>query len=118
MATTDPASVTAEYFAAWKAKDLDRYRAVLADGCTFDGPMGHETNADDCTRSFANLAGITTDLVVRKVFVDGGDVCTWFDLQTAPAELAPVVNWSHVEDGRITSILVTFDPRPLTNPGG
>ena len=24
-----------------------------------------------------------------------------------------VVNWSHIEDGQITRIRVTFDPRPL-----
>ena len=47
-------------------------------------------------------------------WVDGPDVITWFRLKTtvADAEL-PVVNWSHVEDGRITAIKVTFDPRPL-----
>jgi hypothetical protein len=26
----------------------------------------------------------------------------------------PTVNWRHIEDGKITSIRVTFDPRPLT----
>jgi hypothetical protein len=45
--------------------------------------------------------------------VDGPDVLTWFELRTATAGPLPVVNWSHVEDGRITRILVTFDPRPL-----
>lgn len=116
MAASDPATVAATYFEAWKAKDLVKYRAILADDCTFDGPLGHETSADDCTRAFGNLANITTDVVVNRVFVDGDDVCTWFDLLTSPASLSPVVNWSHVEDGRITRILVTFDPRPLTNP--
>jgi hypothetical protein len=26
-----------------------------------------------------------------------------------------VANWSHVSDGKISSIQVTFDPRPLTS---
>ncbi len=38
---------------------------------------------------------------------------TWFVLRTGAAGPLPVVNWSHVEDGQITRILVTFDPRPL-----
>jgi hypothetical protein len=49
-----------------------------------------------------------------KQFVDGEDVLTWFDLHTTIAPPAPVANWSHVEDGRITRIRVTFDSRPLT----
>ena len=34
-------------------------------------------------------------------------------LSTADAGPLPTVNWSHVEDRRITAIRVTFDPRPL-----
>jgi hypothetical protein len=49
-----------------------------------------------------------------KQFVDGEDVLTWFDLRTTIAPPAPVANWSHVEDGRITRIRVTFDSPPLT----
>ncbi len=46
------------------------------------------------------------------------DVLTWFDLHTSVAPPAPTANWSHVEDGRITTIQVTFDARPLAPPGG
>jgi hypothetical protein len=43
-------------------------------------------------------------------------VDSWFALHTSVAGvIEPVVNWSHVEDGRITRIRVTFDPRPLTD---
>jgi hypothetical protein len=28
-------------------------------------------------------------------------------------EPLPTANWSHVEDGKITSIHATFDPRPM-----
>ena len=34
-------------------------------------------------------------------------------LRTATAGPMAIVNWSHVEDGRITRIRVTFDPRPM-----
>lgn len=29
---------------------------------------------------------------------------------------APTANWSHIEDGTITAIRVTFDARPLAPP--
>lgn len=34
------------------------------------------------------------------------------------ATLSPVANLMHVEDGKITTVRSTFDPRPLTNPNG
>lgn len=50
-------------------------------------------------------------------FVDGPDVLTWFELHTTAAILSPVANFMHVEDGKITTVRTTFDPRPLTHPG-
>ncbi len=58
-----------------------------------------------------------TDLVIEKRFVDGPDVLTWFALHTSVAPPAPVANWAHVEDGKITSIRVTFDPRAILQAG-
>jgi hypothetical protein len=43
-------------------------------------------------------------------------VLTWFDLHTkVTKDPLPVANWSHVRDGKISLIQVTFDPRPLTS---
>ncbi len=61
------------------------------------------------------MSGTTTG-ARTKVWVDGGDVLTWFDVHTTEGVLSPVANFSHVEDGRITRIRVTFDPRPLADP--
>jgi hypothetical protein len=40
-------------------------------------------------------------------------VLTWYDLHTRVASPAPTANWSHVEDGKIARIRVTFDPREI-----
>ena len=40
---------------------------------------------------------------------------TWFDLATSVAETVPVANWMHVEDSKITRILVAFDARGITS---
>ena len=53
------------------------------------------------------------DVVAREVFHDEPDVLTWFDLHTALAEPCPTAHWSHLDGGKITSIRVVFDPRPL-----
>jgi hypothetical protein len=116
MTTSDPldaAALAATYFDAWRSKDFATLRSILADDVTFVGPLGTADGADECVQGMQQLAGIMTDVVVQKRFVAGDDVLTWFELVTSVAPPCPVANWSHTEAGRIRSIQVTFDPRPL-----
>jgi len=108
--------IAERYFAAWRANDLDAYRALLADDADFAGPMGVAHGADECVEGMRGLAGMTTDVVVHQMQGDDTDVITWFDLHTAAAPACPVANWTHVENGKITRIRVAFDPRPLLPP--
>lgn len=115
--TPSAADVAAEYFRAWQAKDATALRSILADEVTFDGPLAKLKGVADVAAGLARLAGITSDIVIRKRFVDDQDALTWFDLHTTIAPPAPVANWSHVENGKITSIAVTFDPREILAAG-
>ena len=101
------------YFSAWRAKDTERLRSVLADDIDFRGPMGEVSGGDACAEALGGLGRITTDVVIQRVFVDGDDVLTWFDLHTTIADPTPVANWSHVENGKVKRVRVTFDPRGL-----
>src|SRR5262245_35042026 len=58
------------------------------------------------------MFAMTRQVDVIHRWLDGPDVLTRFELRTATAGPMAIVNWSHVEDGRITRIRVTFDPRP------
>ena len=69
---------------------------------------------EHCVKGLEGMAQILDDIVVQHVFVDGPDVLTWFDLHTMVAPPAPTANWQHIENGKITRIRVTFDPRALT----
>lgn len=113
---TTPADIATAYFAAWKGKDFDAYRSLLAADVDFVGALGEAHGADECVAGLRKLAEITTDIVIHKLLADGTDVLTWFDLHTTAAPPCPVANWTHVEDGEITRIRVTFDPRPLLPP--
>ena len=110
---TDAATAAATYFDAWRARDFTRLRSVLADDVDFAGPLGQVKGGDGCLRGLRGMAQIMTGLEVRKVFRDGPDVLTWFDLATRVAETVPVANWMHVEDGKITRIRVAFDARGI-----
>jgi len=108
---TSATDAAATYFEAWNARDFARLRLVLADDVDFAGPLGTAKGGEDCQRGIEGMSQIMTGIEVRKVFHDGSDVLTWFDLATSVAETVPVANWMQVHDGKITRIRVTFDAR-------
>ena len=95
---TDASAAAETYFDAWQAQDFTRLRSVLADDVNFAGPLARVHGGDDCLRGLQGMAKIMAGLEVRKVFHDGPDVLTWFDLATSVAGTVPVANWMHVQD--------------------
>jgi SnoaL-like domain len=113
MSPESPAAVAAAYFDAWQARDPERVRPLLAEDVSFVGALGATQGAEETLAGLGSMFAITKQVEVIKRWVDGPDVLTWFELHTADAGPIPIVNWSHVEQGRIDRIRVTFDPRPL-----
>jgi len=100
-------------FDAWRAKDVQRFRSSLAEDVDFAGPLAQLRGLEDVSSGSEGLWKITSAVDVQRMHVDGADVITWFDLHTTVADPMPVANWTHVENGKITRIRVTFDPRGL-----
>jgi hypothetical protein len=105
--------VATAYFDAWKSNDVELVRPLLHEDVNFVGALGSTQGAEDTLAGLGRMFAMTKSVDVVHRWVDGPDVLTWFELQTASAGLLAIVNWSHVEAGRITRIRVTFDPRPL-----
>jgi hypothetical protein len=116
--TNNPAAIARAYFDAWKSQDFATFRSLLADNVEFIGPLAHLHNADDCVTGIKGMSQMIADIVVHKIVADDSDAITWFDLHTKDGLTLPTANWSHVENGKITRIRVTFDPRPLTQQPG
>jgi hypothetical protein len=108
-----PESVAAAYFDAWKRNDIEQVRPLLHEDVNFVGALGSTHGAEDTLAGLGRMFAITETVEVVRRWVDGSDVLTWFELRTASAGPLAVVNWSHVEAGRVRWIRVTFDPRPL-----
>jgi limonene-1,2-epoxide hydrolase len=108
-----PASVAAAYFDAWKSNDIERVRPLLHQDVAFDGALGSTRGVEQTIAGLGRMFAMTERVEVVHRWVDGPDVLTWFELHTATVGPLAIVNWSHVEAGRITRIRVTFDPRPL-----
>jgi hypothetical protein len=64
------------YLAAQAARDFDAMRDLLADtGFCYASPIAAFEQAEAFVEYAALSSGIILDRVVRKVFVDGDDVC-------------------------------------------
>lgn len=108
-----PAEISKKYFAAWEAGDYDALRELLADDVDFVGALGQVTGAEGCLEGLKGLGSVVTRIDVHARVADETDVITWFDLHTSVAPPAATANWTHVENGKIKRIRVTFDPREL-----
>jgi ketosteroid isomerase-like protein len=111
--TDDNANVMRTYYESWRTGDLDSIKPLLADDVTFNGPLGTADSAEQALAGLEGMAKATTDIVIHKIWVDGADVLTWFDLHTEGAPAVAVANWAHITRGKIRRMQVTFDPRPM-----
>ncbi|WP_199896659.1 MULTISPECIES: nuclear transport factor 2 family protein [Streptomyces] len=109
----EPQKIAAAYIAAWRGKEFDTLRALLAEEFEYVGPLARLDSPEACRESLERMSPVTTDLAVEQVFVSGADVVTWFTLHTTIAPPTPVANWIHVEDGKINRIRAVYDPRAL-----
>ena len=109
----DAANVVTSYFDAWKADDFETMRSLVAEDVRFEGPLATLVGAEDYIKGIQRLSQVISEIVIRKTFVDGQDVLTWYDMHTTVASPVPVANWLHVEEGKITALRVAFDAREL-----
>jgi hypothetical protein len=63
-------TVATIYFRAWKERDFDTLRSILADEVTFRGPLGQADDAGACIHGLERMARILTDIVIHHTFVD------------------------------------------------
>ncbi len=108
-----PEQVADAYFDAWRANEVEHVRPLLSDDIDFVGALGAAQGIEQALAGLRGMFAMTRVVEVVRRWVDGEDVITWFELTTADAGPIAIVNWSHVRDGRIERIRVTFDPRPL-----
>ncbi|MFE1793910.1 nuclear transport factor 2 family protein [Streptomyces sp. NPDC059525] len=101
------------YFTAWEAGDFDTMRGLLADDVDFAGALGTAQGTEEALAGLKGLGRVLERIDVKVRVAEGDEVITWFELCTSIAPPAPTANWMHVEDGRISRIRVTFDPRGL-----
>ena len=105
-------SCAVAYFTALGNKDRAAIRKLLVDDGDFIGPLSSFTDAD----TFMKAADIFTQLVkkvdVKKVLVDGADVCVFWDYTTIVTSIPviPVAAWIKIEREKIRYFHLHFNP--------
>jgi len=113
--STQPKEVVISYIRALDHQRYEEAFVFLHESVRIRGPAGETFGKPlDFVEMLRKYRGRYD---VKKVFVDGDDVCVLYDLATA----GPTVfmsSWYRVEDGKITSIQTVFDPRQFGPPPG
>ena len=108
----DPLAIVEAFLVAQDRFDFERARGLLADrGFSFRSPVMCFDSADHLIQYTAHSSGIVQSVEVRKVFVDGPDVCHFltYRIQISEKLAVDVAQWAHVEDGRIQRLEAVFD---------
>ena len=119
----DPKSIVERFLAAQAARDSELSRTFLADrGFTYQSPIASFQSADDFIQYVSFSDGIIQERQIRKVFVDGHDICHFltYRIQLSEKQSIDAAQWAQVQDGRIARIEVLFDAsayRELFNGG-
>ncbi len=115
MTLMDTRDVATAYFDAWQTRDPDRFRALLADDVTWQGPTWRAGNADECVAAFQRASSVVTRVDIQHLWADGADAVTWFQMHKETDPPTPVANWTHVENGVVTRVRTTLDLLPPTS---
>jgi predicted SnoaL-like aldol condensation-catalyzing enzyme len=109
-----PQDVVTKYEKALGSGDWAAARSYLKDDLKFRGPIAQHDKAEAYLEDLKRLHSIIKSIEVKKVFVDGNDVCLLYDMVTnTPAGTAFICEWHHVVNDKIGSIRVVFDATPF-----
>ena len=114
MTSESAGEIVQSYQMALGKGDFASARALMRDDMTFQGPFDTFHTADAYLVPLKQLATIIERIDLKKVFVDGDDVCVLYDMVTnTPAGTAFIAEWYQVRGGKIASLRAVFDGRPF-----
>ena len=82
MTNTSAGEIIESYQTALGKGDFATARKLMQDNMTFQGPLDTFNTADEYLESLKKLASIVQRIDLKKVFVDGDDVCVLYDMVT------------------------------------
>lgn len=109
----DPKSISLAYLDAVGSKEFDQLDDLLASDLEFKGPVTAISGAQGFIAAAKRIGTVLLRNDVKKVFVDGDEVCVIYDFVTdTRVGVVPTVEWLRITDGRIRSIWLLYDRQP------
>ena len=105
----NPRGLVLSYVEALNDENFKLARRYVSDDMTFDGALASRQGA---AAIFVDLERVRLKYDIKKVFADGNDVCLFYDVTLSGVKLF-TCGWYQVADGKIRSLKVVFDPRPV-----
>ncbi|SRR5713226_1672305 len=106
--------IVEKFQAALGKGDWAAARQCLHDNLSFQGPIDAFDKADHYMEAIKKLHPIVERIDLKKLFVDGNDVCILYDMVTkTPVGTAFIAEWLQVKGDKIVGIRVVFDARPF-----
>lgn len=111
--TTDRRTLALEYLRAVAACDYAALQERLAPDLQFRGPLMTRASAAEFLAALKRLGAIHVRNDVKRVFVDGDEVCVIYDFVTSTSAGAlPTIEWLRFEGDRIGAIDLYYDRLP------
>jgi hypothetical protein len=101
--------VVLDFINALNTENFEIARAQLHDDMTFKGVMGERNGADNY---IGDMKKMKFKYNIKKVFVDHDEVCLLYDINMGEKTIFSS-GWYKLEDEKIKSFQVIFDPRPI-----
>lgn len=89
--------------------DYEKARSYVKDDLSFVGVLGTRQGAD---AYFKDMERMQFKYDIVKVFTDDNDVCLFYNINMQGKTIF-CSGWYRIEEGKIKSFQVVFDPRPL-----
>ena len=97
------------FIKAMNSFDYAKARTFVNDDMSFVGVMGSREGADIY---FNDMQHMKFQYDIKKAFSDETDVCLFYDINMSGIVIFSC-GWYHLKEGKIQTIRVLFDPRPL-----
>lgn len=109
--SADAGKTVLSFIDALNNEDFTGARNYVSNDMVFEGVLGSRNGAD---AYFNDMEKMRLKYNIQKVFKDGDDVCLFYNIEMSGKTIFSA-GWYRINDGKINSIRVVFDPRPLMN---
>ncbi len=95
---------------ALNEEDFKTANTCLSEDMVFDGVLGHRDGAEAYIKDMKEMK---FKYKIKKTFEDDNDVCLFYHIDMGDKKIIFTCGWYQVQDEKIKSIKVVFDPRPM-----